>query len=180
MTIIRLVRNVFGGINFIIQSLFYIGKLSFSLPSLSFGCHPFKIYKSGFLSIGSWAILGKQTELIVKGKLSIGHHFTLNKYSRIVAHANINIGNRVTIAQFVSILDHDHAYKVVDDQMILDGYLVKDISIGNNVWIADKVTICKGVTIGNNVIIGANSVVIKDIEDNCIAVGNPCKKIKGL
>ena len=35
-----------------------------------------------------------------------------------------------------------------------------------------------GVTIGNNVTIGAGSVVTKDIPDNVVAVGNPCKVIK--
>ena len=37
-----------------------------------------------------------------------------------------------------------------------------------------------GVTIGNNVVIGGGSVVVKDIPDNVIAVGNPAKVIKTL
>lgn len=41
-------------------------------------------------------------------------------------------------------------------------------------------TILKGVTIGNNVIIGANSLVNKDIPDNVVAAGNPCKVIMSL
>lgn len=41
-------------------------------------------------------------------------------------------------------------------------------------------TILKGVHIGNNVIIGANSLVNKDIPDNCVAAGNPCKVIMSL
>ena len=32
--------------------------------------------------------------------------------------------------------------------------------------------------IGNNVTIRAGSVVVKDIPDNCVAVGNPAKVIK--
>lgn len=32
-----------------------------------------------------------------------------------------------------------------------------------------------GVKIGNNVTIGAGSVVVKDIPDNSVAVGNPAK-----
>lgn len=36
----------------------------------------------------------------------------------------------------------------------------------------------KGVKIGSNVVIGAGSVVTKDIPDNSLAVGNPCKVIK--
>ena len=35
-----------------------------------------------------------------------------------------------------------------------------------------------GVTIGNNVVIGAGSVVVHDIPDGVVAVGNPCRPIK--
>ena len=50
--------------------------------------------------------------------------------------------------------------------------------IGDNVTLGVNVTIIGGVTIGNNVTIGAGSVVVKDIPDNCVAVGNPCRVIK--
>lgn len=50
--------------------------------------------------------------------------------------------------------------------------------IGDNVSLGAAVTIIGGVKIGNNVVIGAGSVVVKDLPDNCIAVGNPCKPIK--
>lgn len=51
-------------------------------------------------------------------------------------------------------------------------------TIGNNVDLGANVTIIGPVHIGNNVTIGAGSVVVKDIPDNCVAVGNPCKPIK--
>lgn len=38
--------------------------------------------------------------------------------------------------------------------------------------------VCGGVHIGNNAVIGAVSVVTKDIPDNYIAYGNPCKPIR--
>lgn len=50
--------------------------------------------------------------------------------------------------------------------------------IGDNVTLGTNVTIIGAIHIGNNVTIGAGSVVVKDIPDNCIAVGNPCKPIK--
>ena len=52
------------------------------------------------------------------------------------------------------------------------------ITVGNNVWFGGNVVVLPGVTIGNNVTIGAGSVVTKDIPDNVVAVGNPCKVIK--
>lgn len=52
------------------------------------------------------------------------------------------------------------------------------VVIGNNVWIGGGAVILPGVTIGDNTVIGAGSVVTKDIPDNVIAYGNPCKVIR--
>ncbi len=50
--------------------------------------------------------------------------------------------------------------------------------IGDNVWIGGNTVVLPGITIGNNVTIGAGSVVTKDIPDNVLAYGNPCKIIR--
>ena len=57
-------------------------------------------------------------------------------------------------------------------------YTKGPVIIGNNVWIGGNVIVLPGVTIGDNVIIGAGSVVTKDIPDNKIAYGNPCRIIR--
>lgn len=49
--------------------------------------------------------------------------------------------------------------------------------IGNNVSLGCNVTIIGDVTIGNNVTVGAGAVVVKDIPDNAIVVGNPSRII---
>ena len=54
----------------------------------------------------------------------------------------------------------------------------KPIIIGENVWLGANVTVLPGVTIGKNAIIGAGSVVTKDIPENVIAIGNPCKVLR--
>ena len=56
----------------------------------------------------------------------------------------------------------------------------RKVSIGSNVWIGGNVTVLPGVVIGDNCVIGAGSVVTKDIPDNSLAVGNPCKVIRKL
>lgn len=50
--------------------------------------------------------------------------------------------------------------------------------IGNNVSLGANVTIIGSIVIGDNVTIGAGSVVVKDVPDNCVAVGNPARVIK--
>ena len=47
--------------------------------------------------------------------------------------------------------------------------------MGDNVWIGGGTVVVPGVTIGSNVVIGAGSVVTRDIPDNVIAFGNPCR-----
>lgn len=52
--------------------------------------------------------------------------------------------------------------------------------IGDNVSLGANVSIIGNIHIGNNVTIGAGSVVTKDIPDNCVAAGVPCRPIKFL
>lgn len=68
-----------------------------------------------------------------------------------------------------------------DPKRRLEGYeQFKDIKVGNNVWFGAGVIVCPGVSIGDNATIGAGSVVTKDIPSNCVAVGNPCRVIRGV
>lgn len=50
----------------------------------------------------------------------------------------------------------------------------RPVTIGDNVWICAGALILPGVTIG------AGSVVTKDIPENSLAVGNPCKVIRNI
>lgn len=54
------------------------------------------------------------------------------------------------------------------------------ITIEDNVWIGGNTTVLPGVTIGRNCVIGAGSVVTKDIPQNTVAAGNPCKVIREI
>ena len=52
------------------------------------------------------------------------------------------------------------------------------VRIGRNCWIGAGVIIVPGITIGDNVVVGAGSVVTKDLPDNVVAVGNPCRVLR--
>lgn len=86
----------------------------------------------------------------------------------------IEIGNHVRVGANVLIMDGD-AHQ--DDPRAGKN---APIYIKDNVWIGGGVTILKGVTIGRNSIIGAGSVVTKEVPENVVAAGNPCKVIKPL
>ena len=95
----------------------------------------------------------------------------LNNY--IQANNGIIFGNNVELGPGVSIISSNH-----DTNNFKNHIETKPITIGDNVWIGANSTVLPSANIGNNVVIGANSLVNKDIPDNSIAVGNPCKVIK--
>lgn len=54
------------------------------------------------------------------------------------------------------------------------------VHIGRNVWIGAGAVILPGVHIGDNSVIGAGSVVTKDIPENSVAYGNPCRVVREI
>ena len=56
--------------------------------------------------------------------------------------------------------------------------LAGNVFVGKNSWIGANAVVKQETRIGNNVIVGAGSVVLNDIPDNEIWVGNPAKKIR--
>lgn len=92
----------------------------------------------------------------------------------------ITIGKNVQITKGVTILNHGYDWSVLKG---VYGEVLGsrgEVYIGDNCFIGMNSTILKNTHIGNNVIIGANSLVNKDIPDNCVAAGNPCRVIMSL
>jgi maltose O-acetyltransferase len=56
----------------------------------------------------------------------------------------------------------------------------KPIEIGSDVWVGGGALILAGVTIGSRSVIGAGSVVTRDVPDDVLAAGNPCRVIRAI
>lgn len=110
--------------------------------------------------------------------IEVGENFFANYNLTILDVGKVTIGNNVQIAPNVSIYTAGHPAHP-DSRNTGYEYGIP-ITIGDNVWIGGNVVILPGVNIGNNVVIGAGSVVTKDIPDNMIAVGNPCKVVREI
>lgn len=54
------------------------------------------------------------------------------------------------------------------------------VQIGRNCWLGAGVIVMPGVSIGDNSVIGAGSVVTRDIPANVVAVGVPCRVLRGI
>lgn len=110
--------------------------------------------------------------------IEIGENFYSNYNLVILDCAPVKIGDNVMLAPNVSIFTAGHP---IDKEIRNSGleYAIP-VTIGNDVWVGGNVVINPGVNIGNNVVIGSGSVVTKDIPDNVIAAGNPCKVIRKI
>lgn len=110
--------------------------------------------------------------------IEVGEEFFANYNFTVLDVAKVTIGDYAQIAPNVSIYTAGHP---LHPESRNSGYEYGiPVTIGNNVWIGGNTVILPGVTIGDNVVIGAGSVVTKDIPDNMIAAGNPCKIIREI
>lgn len=92
--------------------------------------------------------------------------------------APVRIGENVMIATGVQLLTATHPLEFKERNSGLE--FAKPITIGDNVWIGGGVIVNPGVTIGNGSVIGSGSVVTRDVPENVLAAGNPCKVIKPI
>ncbi len=108
-----------------------------------------------------------------KVKLGVNSAPGLSPNGYIQAKNGIIIGDNFRMGPNVGLISANHN---LDNYDIWDNE--KPIEIGNNVWIGMGAVVMPGIKIGDNVVIGANSVVNRDIPDNSIAAGIPCRVVR--
>ena len=111
-------------------------------------------YNSDFSTVGQGTLLHHGSYISVNSK--IGKSCLINKDS-LVGHDCI-IGDCT----------------VLSPRVTLGG----NVTVGDNTYIGTGALIRNGINIGNNVIVGMGAVVIKDVEDDSVVVGNPAKYLR--
>lgn len=106
------------------------------------------------------------------------HGFAFINYNCVMLDTSpINIGEGVFIAPNVVLACPSHA---THPKQRCEYELSAPITIGDKVWLGANVTVCGGIKIGSGSIIGAGSVVTRNIPENVVAVGSPCKPIREI
>lgn len=112
------------------------------------------------------AIVSEQVSLGKGCIITAGTIITVNIIIKDFVTVNLDttIGHDVTLHDFVTVLP----------SVNISG----NVEIKESTMIGTGSAIIQGLTIGSNTTVGAGSVVIRNIPDNCVSVGNPAKVIK--
>ncbi|MBD3646029.1 MAG: acyltransferase [Pseudomonadales bacterium] len=123
------------------------------------------------VSLSTWEFNDHQGHIEIHDNCLLCPGVRLDSASKIVIEDNCMLaaGSYVTDADWHDIYDRTRIVGAT-----------APVTLKENVWLGDGATVCKGVTIGRNSVIGAGAVVVNDIPDNAIAVGNPAKVVKSL
>lgn len=113
---------------------------------------------------------GKNTE--------IGARFFANYNFVVLDVAKVTIGDDVFFGPNVSLITAGHPIHPTPRNARWEYGI--GISIGNSVWLGANVVVNPGVTIGSNTVIGSGSVVTRDIPENVVAAGNPCRVLRAI
>lgn len=116
------------------------------------------IHKTSYIS--KTTILGRGC--LVNSLVSIAAHTKIENF--VSLNRNSSVGHHVTLGNYVTL----------QPGVNVCGF----VNIGEGTLIGVGANILDGIKIGNNSIIGAGSVVTKNIPDNVVAYGSPCKVIR--
>ena len=121
-----------------------------------------------------YSVISNSSE--ISSTTKIGNGCIINSMTCIAGHTVL--GDFVFVNRSVSI---GHHTKIGNFTTINPGSnIAGNVEIGSNCQIGIGCNIFDSVKIGNNSIIGAGFLVTKNIPDNVVAYGNPCKIIKKI
>lgn len=137
----------------------------------------FVLEKIIFGSFGnSW--IEPPLNVCVGKNVHIGNGCYLNFNTTFVDDYTVTLEDNVMFGPNVTVITTGHP---VHPELRATGHMYcAPVTIKKGAWLCSNVTVLPGVTIGENSVIGAGSVVTKDIPDNVVAMGVPCKVIRNI
>lgn len=125
------------------------------------------------------------------GRIEIGDLVYIGDDVIISTRECVRIGSRTMISHGVQIFDNDshpiNARERHEDYLnLVEGrprtHIIPSsrVEIGEDCWVGANSIVLKGTKIGDRSVIAAGSVVTTDINDDCLAAGNPARIVRSL
>ncbi|EQB87118.1 sugar O-acyltransferase (sialic acid O-acetyltransferase NeuD family) [Clostridium punense] len=149
--------------------------------------------KYAFITIGSTTSTTER-ERVYKDLKSVGFQLPIIVDPSAIVSKNVEIGEGTFVGKGAIINTNSvigqnciiNTGTIIEHDCVIQDYchvapgstLSGGVKVGRSTLIGTNSTVIQGVQIGSNTIVGAGSVVVKDIKQNCIAYGNPCKEVR--
>jgi putative colanic acid biosynthesis acetyltransferase WcaF len=115
----------------------------------------------------------QRARIAIPWKLTLHDRACLGDRANAYSLGEIEIGARAVIAQEAYLNTGSHDFS--NPSLLL---VVARITIGEDAFVGARAFVMPGVTIGARAIVGACSVVTRDVPENVIAAGNPCRVLR--
>ena len=124
-------------------------------------------------NLGENTLIQHGFRIITPEKVSIGSNCNFGQGVFITGGGGVCIGNWVGLGPDVKIWSVNHRFEDVERPWMLQGSMMKEVVIEDDVWLAANVFVMPGVTIGRGAIVYAASVVNKAVPAYALFAGNP-------
>lgn len=139
--------------------------------------------KGNKLTIGKNVIMGPGCKIFLQGNncsIKIGDNCTFTRIVELNAqedNSEIIIGNDCMFSNHIIVRTSD-SHPIFDNITKERINTPKSVIIGDHVWIAPNSKIMKGANIGMGAIIGSDTTITKNVPNNALCIGRPCKIIR--
>lgn len=156
------------------EAIWYLAKCFFFLSPLpwpsKFKCSLLRFFGA---KVGEGVNIKPRVNIHFPWKLELGDHSWLGEEVFILNFEPIRVGANACVSQRAFLCGGNHDFRDV-----AFSFRNAPISIGEGAWVGAQVFVGPGVTIGNHAVITAGSVVTKDLPEEMICGGNPCRVVK--
>ncbi len=123
---------------------------------------------------GNFQLITHLGNVVLEDFVEIGNNTCIDRavLGSTVLSKNVKVDNLVHIA---------HGVKIGENSVIIANAMIAgSVVIGENTWVSPSVSVLNQKTIGSDALIGLGAVVIKNVNDYEVVVGNPGKVIKTM
>lgn len=169
----RLPKNFRGRSSIFVQFWWFVQAIFFShSPQFAYGFRRWLLRCFG-CHVGIGVIIRPSVKITYPWKVRIGDYSWIRDDVFLYSLGEIEIARNTVISHksFLCTGDHDYGQSNFPIR-------ARKIVVEEGCWIAADVFIAPGVTIRHGAVIGARSSVFKDMPDNMVCMGSPCKPIK--
>lgn len=116
----------------------------------------------------------------------INKYAVISRFSEVQAGSILNAQCIIQPGVKIGIFSMIHANVLVEHDCVVGDYcniapgttLCGHVNVGDYTTIGPGSTIVKNISIGKNSVVGAGSLVLRDVPDNVVAYGKPCKIVR--